>query len=404
MNNNAFISKEELDRLFQSLPEEDPKKDIDNSATIEYSVPEEFLKLELPSDTEKDFLSYLKSSSHLEELVLEFELSSEGRFGPSTIKATDFRTGDLEEFLKIQRDPFSIFGILISILDKRIVYPEKIQTAYLPINDVLEILLQLRYNFFGSKIDLDIPCDNCTNELQKDFSFKSKLDLSEVPLLSIQYSENKLRELYRKALPLLSEERFLSIFKMEKTSENIEKFLNEYKIKHDFSIYLDTEYKFRISYFGDLAYGFYVASKKYSPFIKDLKLKISKTKDEQKLIELNAQLEEANQNLLEEAQLIMKALTLESVGNTLLSNLEKRLTYYKNLPLKVLTLSNEFKNSIQYSICGDLVVECPRCKSTIRRSLRDQLTFISLIPFELAQSSLLSGRGKSDEELPPIIL
>jgi len=399
--NNAFISPEELDKIYSEGKVKDLTKETEEKTQYKIETPSisDYVKIEPPKVELEDYLFYVKSIN-LNELELEVPLSSRGRFtGVDLVRITDLKVEDLDQFLTIQKNPYAIFSLILSILEKRITYPQNLQPGYLLVQDVVEILFNLRYNFVGSTLKLEVECDKCSKINGKPYSFHINLDLSKVPILDITQCENDLREHYALLLQSMDDSSFESFFNEKKSSEAIQKIKENFKLKSPYTLVLNgVPYSFRLNYFADIAYAFHYAGQQYSPLLKKLNHQLSVEEDPNKIAKINSEIEDVNMEILSTAQKIIKAMTLVSIGDKTFNNLDSKIKAYSNLSLSVIKANSTFIDKLKFSINGDVITKCPSCSTEIRRDLHSSLNFFTLLPIEDSSSIGLLSETKKPVE------
>lgn len=339
-------------------------------------------KVSVPSDSQKYF-------NRGGTVAINYE--SCGRFSiPSTLYFKDYTIEDVNN-LAISRQE-EILENVVTILNKSVNQDANCKIEDMTVEEFLETLIGIKAQFNTNQHVHRWLC-SCQEKEQEEERTPSEtiIDLTTLQYTSIEQADSKLREYMKETFESMSDEEWKSyLFEKYKDSplDSIESYTKEeelakIKIKEPIMYFVNGHsYEFRLTRIGDLVTAQKLASKQAAPKIKQIQ---SRKEPNIPLLELKTkkekEIEDVKFEQTRKATLYSRALSLLKVdGKPLPEN--ERIEYYKNLPRQALLDFITLIDNAVFGVNDEREITCNLCGKTERRSLRQDINPVELLPLD----------------------
>lgn len=277
---------------------------------------------------------------------------------------------------------------LVNILNNKAHSEININTGNMLPEEFLETLI-------GLKIQFDTPFHEhawiciCQMGLEEEdqTTNKTTIDLRDLTFTSIEDLEENLRKQYKILMDEFTKEEFEQ-YLINKYGEVInttkKEEIQKIKIKEPM---VDTingmKYAFRFIRIKDLIKGDLLARKKFAGKIKKIK---NKKIHNVPLAEVKAQKQEEIKKIrMEEAKLAIlyaRALSLISIDGKEIESDHQKLDIFRKIPHVDSSRIMDFMENLKFGVTTELELNCPMCGKSDRRSLRQELNPLELVPMD----------------------
>lgn len=326
------------------------------------------------------------------------ELESAGRFSvPALVYFGDYDVDDINN-VALSREEDTLHNIVVA-LDKQ--KPSEDWTVFdMTLEEFYETLVSIKYRF-NSNIHIHRWMCNCQAkypENQRKLS-EFEIDLSTVQYISIQESEENLREEYREKINALSDEDFNKL--LMKKYGNLDKSRDEeismLKIKEPVMVIdEDKSYVFRFVRVKDMLTAMELGQSKFNWKIRQLKNKPVRMGDDE---QIEKREEEIRKLEHEKAKLIVKAMKAQSLvefcGNEIKS-LDDKMEIFGQMSKTALFKFGKLMEGAKFGIHDEREFTCNICKHTEKRLLQRTISPIELFPVDDTDKSNTSGKSHFD--------
>lgn len=321
---------------------------------------------------------------------------SQGRFSiPSNMYFKDYDVEDINN-LTFSRQENLLENVLF-ILNKCKNEDANCSVGDMVPEEFLETLVGMNLQFSNGKEHEHMWLCDCQSHKKQDEQEinKTKIDLSTLTYQPIIEADKLLKEYYRKIFDTFTQEEWIEYLNVRYKDNPIdfnlhtkEDELETIQIKEPISQSIDGRiYAFRLMRMNDVIKGQRASIKKYSNQIKTIEAK--KVPTQELKMQREEELKKVNEEKDKYSILYSQAMTLISVDGIEFKEDEERFLTYKSIPRNDLFELIDFYDQFKFGINQEIELLCPLCGKTVKRSLRQEINSIELLPMES------STKGKS---------
>lgn len=258
--------------------------------------------------------------------------------------------------------------------------------------EFLETLVGMNLQFGNGKEHKHPWLCECQNHKKQEEQQINEtiIDLSSINYTSISEADKLLKEYYKEMFDSFTKEEWISYLETRyKNEENSIDFnlhtkedeIETISIKEPFTQNIEGKnYKFRLMRMNDVIKGQRAATKKFSSQIK--LIESEKTPTPELKMAKEEKLEKINQEKDKYSILYAQAMTLLSVDDINFTSDEERYLTYKSIPREDLYALIDFYDQFKFGINQEVDLQCPLCGKITKRSLRQEINSIELLPLD----------------------
>lgn len=324
-----------------------------------------------------------------------------GRFSvPATMYFKDYDTEDVNN-LTFSRQEELLENVLF-ILNK-----SKNEDAVCSIGDMvpeefLETLVGMNLQFSNGKEHKHpwiCECQNIKPQSEQVLN-ETIIDLSQINYVPIVEADKLLQTYYKEMFDSMTESEWEDYVNTRYKENPIDVKLHSKEeevktitIKEPISQNIDGKiYAFRLMRMNDVVKGQRQSLKKFSSKIKTIESQKVPTPELKAQREID--IKKANDEKDKYSILYSQAMTLLSVDGVVFNSDEERFLTYKSIPRNSLFELIEFYDQFKFGINQEIELKCPLCGESIKRSLRQEVNSIELLPLD-SNTKGTSGNTKS---------
>ena len=297
---------------------------------------------------------------------------------------------------------------LISILNECVIEPKGFDIGNLTNEEFYEVLIGMKIAFDSVTlkhkwIHEDDSCQGKKEDDEKEIS-ESILDLREIKSISIEESDESIREFYKDKFSQLSEKDFKEYLLVKYGHEkdiSLEEELKSIRIQEPFLIKgYETDYEFKLVRMKDLLLAYKIASRETNHKIRVIQNKTIKKGDNSEILKLEKEDEikklnrEKARKVLEYSQAFSLSFVRRNGKRVELKTNEERLKEYSTMPRNVLLNYMNAINVIRYGINDEIHLTCDLCNGTERGYLQRLISPFSLLPISEDKRDTTTGIGR----------
>jgi hypothetical protein len=389
-----------------SFNEENEELEIINPDTIPIKPIRRTTRIDFEQD-EKEVITEItdyKSSYNNYGSTVKIDLESSGRFGnPKTIVLKDYNARHVNDLVTSKEE--DLLETLISILNECVIEPKGFDIGNLTNEEFYEVLIGMKIAFDSVTlkhkwIHEDDSCQGKKEDDEKEIS-ESILDLREIKSISIEESDEGIREFYKDKFSQLSEKDFKEYLLVKYGHEKditLEEELKSIRIQEPFLIKgYETDYEFKLVRMKDLLLAYKIASRETNHKIRVIQNKTIKKGDNSEILKLEKEDEikklnrEKARKVLEYSQAFSLSFVRRNGKRVELKTNEEKLKEYNTMPRNVLLNYMNAINVIRYGINDEIHLTCDLCNGTERGYLQRLISPFSLLPISEDKRDITTG-------------
>jgi len=256
--------------------------------------------------------------------------------------------------------------------------------------EFLETLIGMKLQF-ANGIEHSHPwlceCQNGKPQSEQTVN-ETVIDLSKLIYLPIAGADKLLKDYYKEMFDSFTPEEWLAYLNVRYKEEPFdfalhtkEAELETITIKEPISQKInDKIYAFRLMRMNDVIKGQRASTKKFNGQIKTIESK--KVPTPELKMQRDEELVKAEREKDKYSILYSQAMTLLSVDDVAFTSDEERFLAYKSIPRSDLFDLIDFYDEFKFGVNQEIELSCPLCGKTVKRSLRQEINSIELLPLE----------------------
>ena len=389
-----------------SFNEENEELEIINPDTIPIKPVRRTTRIDFEQD-EKEVITEItdyKLSYNNYGSTVKIDLESSGRFGnPKTLVLKDYNARHVNDLVTSKEE--DLLETLLSILNECVIEPKGFDIGNLTNEEFYEVLIGMKIAFDSVTlkhkwIHEDDSCQGKKEDDEKEIS-ESILDLREIKSISIEESDESIREFYKDKFSQLSEKDFKEYLLVKYGHEKditLEEELKSIRIQEPFLIKgYETDYEFKLVRMKDLLLAYKIASRETNHKIRVIQNKTIKKGDNSEILKLEKEDEikklnrEKARKVLEYSQAFSLSFVRRNGKRVELKTNEERLKEYSTMPRNVLLNYMNAINVIRYGINDEIHLTCDLCNGTERGYLQRLISPFSLLPISEDKRDTTTG-------------